>query len=192
MGLNLVYLCEHHGLSEVARYGESVVTMNQYQKERFVQRMIRAMFNPLAGKRIAIFGFAFKANTGDTRESPAIQVCRELLEEHAQVCVTDPQALAGARLDLADVADRVAFEPDPYGAARGAHAIAILTDWSEYRTLDYTRIHGRPFHGGILFDGRTLLDADELHRIGFNVPPIGRPDRTRLWSDMQKTRKRQP
>lgn len=192
MGLNLVYLCEHHGLSEVGRYWESVVTMNQYQKERFVQRMIRAMFNPLAGKRIAIFGFAFKANTGDTRESPAIQVCRELIEEHAQVCVTDPQALAGARLDLADVADRVAFEPDPYGAARGAHAIAILTDWSEYPTLDYTRIHGRPFHGGILFDGRNLLDADELHRIGFNVHPIGRPDRTRLRCDMQKTRKRQP
>ena len=178
--LNLVYLCEHHGLSEVARYWESVVTMNQYQKERFVQRMIRAMFNTLAGKRIAIFGFAFKANTGDTRESPAIQVCRELLEEHAQVCVTDPQALAGARLDLADVADRVIFEPDPYAAARGAHAIAILTDWSEYRTLDYTRIHAAMERPAFLFDGRNLLDPDELHGIGFNVHPIGRPDRTRL------------
>ncbi len=178
--LNLVYLCEHHGLSEVARYWESVVTMNQYQKERFVQRMIRAMFNTLAGKRIAILGFAFKANTGDTRESPAIQVCRELLAEHAQVCVTDPQALEGARHDLADFADRVTFEPDPYAAARGAHAIALLTDWSEYRTLDYARILEDMERPAFLFDGRNLLDPGELHRIGFNVYPIGRPDQTRL------------
>jgi UDPglucose 6-dehydrogenase len=178
--LNLVYLCEHYGLSEVARYWEAVVTMNQYQKERFVQRMIRAMFNTLAGKRIAVFGFAFKANTGDTRESPAIQVCRELLAEHAHVCITDPQALDSARHDLADVADRVVFEPDPYAAAAGAHAIAVLTDWSEYRTLDYRRIHAGMERPAFLFDGRNLLDPDELHRIGFNVYPIGRPDRTSL------------
>ncbi len=178
--LNLVYLCEHYGLSEVARYWEAVVAMNQYQKERFVQRMIRAMFNTLAGKRIAVFGFAFKANTGDTRESPAIQVCRELLAERAQVCITDPQALASARHDLADVGDRVSFELDPCTAAAGAHAIAVLTDWSEYQNLDYGRIHAGMERPAFLFDGRNLLDPDELHRIGFNVYSIGRPDRTSL------------
>ncbi|HKW94446.1 MAG TPA: nucleotide sugar dehydrogenase [Methylomirabilota bacterium] len=178
--LNLVYLCQHHGLSEVAAYWESVVAMNQYQKARFVQRMVHAMFNTLAGKRIAVFGFAFKANTGDTRESPAIQVCRELVAERAQVCVTDPRALESARLDLADLGDRLLFEDDPYAAARGAHAVAVLTDWDEYRQLDYHRIHASMERPAFLFDGRNLLDPEKLHRIGFNVYPVGRPVRTSL------------
>jgi len=178
--LNLVYLCEHSGLDEVARYWESVVTLNHYQKRRFVERMIRAMFNTLAGKRIALFGFAFKADTGDTRESPAIQVCRELLAEHAYVCVSDPQAIASARRDLADAGSRVTFEEDPYAAAKGADAIALLTDWREYRELDYERIHAEMQKPAFLFDGRNLLDPERLHAIGFNVYSIGRPDLSRL------------
>lgn len=178
--LNLVYLCEHHGLPEVARYWEAVVTLNQHQKERFVRRMIRVMFNTLAGKRIALFGFAFKANTGDTRESPAIQICQELLAEQAQVCITDPQALEGAREIFGRSSERVAFEPDPYKAAEGAHAVALLTDWAEYRTLDYRRIYAAMEQPAFFFDGRNLLDPEELHQIGFNVYAIGRPDRTNL------------
>ncbi len=178
--LNLVYLCEHYGLSEVARYWESVVAMNQYQKTRFVRRIIQAMFNTLATKRIAVFGFAFKAGTGDTRESPAIQVCRDLLAEQAQVWITDPQGLEGARHDLADVANQVTFEPDPYRAAMGAHAIALLTDWSDYRELDWERIYAGMERPAFFFDGRNLLDPDKLHRIGFNVYPTGRPNRTSL------------
>ncbi|HEX7787822.1 MAG TPA: nucleotide sugar dehydrogenase [Methylomirabilota bacterium] len=177
--LNLAYLCEQHGLPEVARYWESVVTLNQHQKERFVQRMVRVMFNTLAGKRIAVFGFAFKANTGDTRESPAIRICQELLGEQAHVCITDPQALDGAR-QLLGSAERVTFEEDPYKAADGAHAIAVLTDWAEYRKLDYRRIHAAMERPAFLFDGRNLLDPEELHQIGFNVYAIGRPDRTNL------------
>ncbi len=178
--LNLVYLCEQAGLHDVARYWETVVTMNQYQKERFVRRMIRVMFNTLAGKRIAVLGFAFKANTGDTRESPAIEICRELAAEQAHVCITDPQALDGARRALADVEHGVTFEPDPYKAAEGAHAVAVLTEWPEYRTLDYQRVYSRMERPAFFFDGRNLLDPEELHRIGFNVYPIGRPDRTDL------------
>jgi UDPglucose 6-dehydrogenase len=178
--LNLVYLSEHHGLEEVARYWESVVTMNLYQKRRFVERMIHAMFNTLAEKRIALFGFAFKADTGDTRDSPAIEVCRELLAEHADVCITDPKALPAARRDLVDVGPRLTFEDDPYAAARGAHAIALLTDWRQYRDLDYERIHAGMQKPAFVFDGRNLLDAERLHAIGFNVYSIGRPDRTRL------------
>jgi UDPglucose 6-dehydrogenase len=177
--LNLAYLCEQHGLPEVARYWEAVVAMNQHQKERFVHRMVRVMFNTLAGKRIAVFGFAFKANTGDTRESPAIRICQELLAEQAQVCITDPQALEGARQVFAS-AEGVTFEPDPYKAADGAHAIALLTDWSEYRALDYRRLQGGMERPAFLFDGRNLLDPEELHQIGFNVYSIGRPDRTSL------------
>jgi UDPglucose 6-dehydrogenase len=178
--LNLVYLCEHHGLDEVARYWESVVTLNLYQKRRFVERMIQAMFNTLAGKRIAVFGFAFKADTGDTRDSPAIEVCRELLAEQADVCVTDPQALPSARRDLAEAGARMSFEEDPYAAARGAHAIALLTDWQEYRDLDYERIHRGMQKPAFVFDGRNLLDAERLYGIGFNVYPIGRRDLSRL------------
>jgi UDPglucose 6-dehydrogenase len=178
--LNLVYLCERHGLEEVARYWESVVTLNLYQKRRFVERMIQAMFNTLAGKRIALFGFAFKADTGDTRDSPAIEICRELRAEHADLCVTDPQALPGARWDLRDAGPRVAFEEDPYAAACGAHAIAVLTDWRQYRDLDYERIYAAMQRPAFVFDGRNLLDAERLHAIGFNVYSIGRPDLTRL------------
>ncbi|HEY7204584.1 MAG TPA: nucleotide sugar dehydrogenase [Methylomirabilota bacterium] len=177
--LNLAYLCEQHGLPEVARYWESVVSLNQHQKERFVHRMVRVMFNTLAGKRIAVLGFAFKANTGDTRESPAIRICQELLAEQAQVCITDPQALEGARQVLGS-AERVTFEPDPYRAAEGAHAIALLTDWADYRGLDYRRIYAGMERPAFFFDGRNLLDPEALHGIGFNVYPIGRPDRTSL------------
>ena len=112
--LNLVYLCETYGLTEVAEYWRQVVAMNEYQQDRFVATMIQQMFNTIADKRIALLGFAFKANTGDTRESPAIRIARKLLAERAQVVVSDPKALDNAQCDLADVAERVVFEPDPY------------------------------------------------------------------------------
>lgn len=100
--LNLVYLCGHYGLPEVASYWESVVRINEYQQDRFVSTILNAMFNTLAGKKICILGFAFKADTGDTRESPAINITRKLLAEHAEVVISDPKALANARIDLAD------------------------------------------------------------------------------------------
>jgi UDPglucose 6-dehydrogenase len=173
--LNLVYLCRHHGLPEVADYWESVVRMNDFQESRFVRRMIATMFNTVTDKRIALFGFAFKANTGDTRESPAIAVTRQLLEERAQVVITDPQALSNARLDLEDVLDRVEFQEDPYEAARGAHAIAVVTEWPAYRDLDYRRIYEAMEKPAFLFDGRNLLDHAAIREIGFNVYPIGLP-----------------
>jgi UDPglucose 6-dehydrogenase len=172
--LNLVYICESYGLQEVARYWESVVTMNEYQEHRFVRAMIRAMFNTIVGKRIALFGFAFKANTSDTRESPAIYVARKLLEERATVIVTDPQALENARRDLADCGGNVEFTDDPYAAARGAHAIAVMTEWDCYRPLDYRLIHGSMEKPPFVFDGRNLLDHGGLYEIGFNVYPLGK------------------
>ena len=172
--LNLVYLCENYGLQEVAEYWRQVVKMNEYQERRFVARMLKEMFNTIAGKRIALFGFAFKADTGDTRESPAILVARELVAEHAQLVITDPEALEQAQLDLADVKDRVQFEPDPYEAAKGAHAVAILTEWRQYQALDYARIFKDMVKPAFLFDGRNLLDHKALFGIGFNVYSIGK------------------
>jgi len=172
--LNLVYLCRVEGLEEVADYVEKVVLINEYQKERFVLNMLTAMFNTLAGKKICLFGFAFKADTGDTRESPAIQIARKLLDEHAEVVITDPQALVSAREDLADVEWGVSYVEDPYEAVRGCHAIAVMTEWNLYRELDYSRIHDLMVKPAFIFDGRNILDHQALYEIGFNVYPIGK------------------
>ena len=172
--LNLVYLCKTYGLDEVAEYWHQVVKMNDYQERRFVARMIKEMFNTIASKRIALLGFAFKADTGDTRESPAILIARELLAENAEVIITDPQALEHAKTDLSDVLDQVTFEEDPYKAAEGAHAIALMTEWKEYKTLDYQKIFDSMEKPAFLFDGRNHLDHQALHDIGFNVYSIGK------------------
>jgi UDPglucose 6-dehydrogenase len=172
--LNLVYIAESYGLHEVAAYWESVVKMNEWQQSRFVHTMLANMFNTVAGKRIAILGFAFKADTGDTRESAAIGVTRQLLAEHARVVVSDPKALENAREECAGFDGDLTFEADPYKAAEGAHALAILTEWKEYRTLDYARILERMERPAFVFDGRNILDHRKLFEMGFNVFAIGK------------------
>jgi UDPglucose 6-dehydrogenase len=173
--LNLVYISESYGLHEVAEYWESVLEMNEFQEARFVRMMIREMFNTIVGKRIALFGFAFKADTSDTRESPAIYVTRKLLEERANVAITDPKALDNARIDLAESVERLDFVEDPYQTAQGAHAIAIMTEWALYRSLDWERIYKSMEKPAFVFDGRNILEHKRLFEIGFNVYPLGRP-----------------
>ena len=173
--LNLVYICEYYGLHEVAEYWENVIKINEYQEGRFVQKMIHAMFNTIANKRIALFGFAFKANTGDTRESPAIYVTQKLAEERAHVVITDPKAIRNAEQDLKEIREYVEFETDPYKAAQGAHAVAILTEWDLFKTLDYKKIYENMEKPAFLFDGRNILDHQRIFDIGFNVYPIGKP-----------------
>ncbi|MFH1490939.1 MAG: nucleotide sugar dehydrogenase [Pseudomonadota bacterium] len=178
--LNLVYICQSYGLNEVADFWESVVKINEWQEKRFVQNMLNSMFNTVAGKRIALFGCAFKANTGDTRESPAIYISRWLVEEQAQVIISDPKALKNAAQDLKDLEGRVFFERDPYKAAEGAHAIAILTEWGLYRDLDYGRILKGMVQPAFIFDGRNILDHKALYATGFNVHAIGKAPRTHI------------
>jgi len=172
--LNLVYICQSYGLTEVAAYWESVVKINEWQEKRFVQNMLANMFNTVAGKKIALFGFAFKAHTGDTRESAAIYVTRWLADENARIVITDPQALDNAKLDLADIKEKIEFETDPYRAAQGAHAIALLTEWPLYRSLDYARILKTMAQPAFIFDGRNILDHPKLFKMGFNVFAIGK------------------
>ena len=172
--LNLVYIAQSHGLDEVARYWEAVVRMNEWQETRFVRRMLATMFNTVAGKRIALFGFAFKAETGDTRESPALEVTRQLAAERAHLVITDPQALDNARIDTAGLEGSIEFEPDPYAAALGAHAIAVLTEWSLYRDLDWARLLASMERPAFVFDGRNILDHQRLFDLGFNVFAIGK------------------
>jgi len=175
--LNLVYLCQSQGLDSCADYWEAVVNMNEYQKHRFLVQMLQTMFNTLAGKRICLFGFAFKAHTSDTRESPAITIARGLLAEQAHVVITDPQALPSARLEFANEIDegRLSLVEDPYEAVSFCDAIALMTEWPLYRELDYERIYEAMKKPAFIFDGRNLLDHRGLREQGFIVHAIGKP-----------------
>ena len=178
--LNLVYLCHFYGLPEVAAYWESVVKINEYQQERFIANVLQSMFNTLAGKKICVLGFAFKADTGDTRESPAINITRKLLAEHAEVVITDPKALTNAAMDLAQDTGKIRYVEDPYQAAAGCHALVIMTDWDLYRNLDYRKIYKSMVKPAFIFDGRNIVDQRKCFEIGFNVFSIGKPALSRL------------
>ena len=176
--LNLVYLCRHYGLDEVANYWEAVVSINEYQKERFVLNMLSAMFNTLAGKKICLLGFAFKADTGDTRESPAIFIAKKLIEEKAELVITDPKALNNAKIDLNGIDGKISYIEDPHEASDGCDAIAVVTDWAIYESLDFETIFQAMVKPAFIFDGRNILNHKKLFDIGFNVFPIGKPSLT--------------
>ncbi len=177
--LNLVYLCEHFGLPEVAAYWESVVKMNNWQKSRFTQKIVQTLFNTVSGKRIAVLGFAFKKDTNDTRESAAIDVVRGLLEENATVVVYDPRVSADQiRRDVLgpDRDDpRLVIAASAEEAAAGAHGLAVMTEWDEFRTLDFGKIHAEMHKPAFIFDGRNILPRAELEAQGFKVFAIGKP-----------------
>ena len=172
--LHLSYLCEYYGLPEVADYWSSVVRINEWQTDRFFQNILHELFNTLAGKTITMLGFAFKQDTGDTRDSPAIPLCEKLVGENARVRIHDPKALENARIELKNLKGDVSFVEDVYEAADGAHALALVTQWDEYRELDYEKIHQTMAEPAFIFDGRNHLDHDKLYKIGFNVFPLGK------------------
>jgi UDPglucose 6-dehydrogenase len=176
--LNLVYICRSYGLSEVADYWEKVIKINDYQQERFVKKIIKEMFNTIVAKKITLLGFAFKANTGDTRESPGIYVAKKLLEERAALVICDPQALENARKDLAGLEGEVVYEPDPYRAADDAQALAVITEWEVFKKLDFEKVFAAMQKPAYIFDGRNILDHRRLFEIGFNVFPLGKPSLT--------------
>ncbi len=181
--LNLVYLCEHFGLPEVAAYWESVVKMNDWQKHRFTNRIVRELFNTVADKRIAILGFAFKKDTNDTRESAAITVCRDLLAEQARLAIYDPKVPAEeifrdlgvpAKLPDGKPNPAVTICPDAYSATEGAHAVAVLTEWDEFKTIVFERVYAKMMKPASIFDGRNILDLKKLRAIGFKASGIGK------------------
>ena len=176
--LNLVYLCDHFGLPEVGAYWESVVKMNDWQKHRFAGRIVRSLFNTVADKKIAVLGFAFKKDTNDTRESAAIAVCRDLLAEQARVVVYDPKVPAEEiRADILGQDgknDRLTIATSAYEAAEDAHALAVVTEWDEFKTLDYTKIFAAMHKPAFAFDGRNILDLPKLKKLGFRVSGIGK------------------
>lgn len=176
--LSLAYLCREAGADAEADYWESVVRINEHQKERFVRRMLDAMFHSMADKRIALFGFAFKPDTGDIRDAPAITIAGRLLDEGAVLAISDPRALDGARSVFGDADGRVEYVEDPYEAAKKSHAIAVLTEWQAYRDLDYTAIYAAMEKPAFFFDGRNVADHAALFDMGFNVYPVGMPAMT--------------
>ena len=171
--LNLVYLCESFGLHTAAEYWMGVVKMNDHQQERIVSRLFKEMFNTLANKKIALFGFAFKADTGDTRETPAGTVARLLADEHVRLTITDPKALENAKKDMADL-DGIVYELDEYKAVEGADAIVLMTDWRHYPSLDWQKIFDSMRKPALIFDTRNCLDGAKLKDIGFKVLNIGK------------------
>ncbi|GLH10562.1 UDP-glucose 6-dehydrogenase [Gryllus bimaculatus] len=193
--LNLVYICECLNLPEVAAYWQQVITMNEYQKSRFSAKVIESLFNTVTDKQIAMLGFAFKKDTGDTRESAAISVATTLLDEGAQLHIYDPKVEKSQIIeDLTHpsvteeperVKSAITIHKDPYAATQGTHAIVLCTEWDEFKTLDYRKIYEGMVKPAYIFDGRKILDHAELIKLGFQVQTIGkrlsRPNLARVW-----------
>ncbi|WP_264512790.1 UDP-glucose 6-dehydrogenase [Flavobacterium sp. N1719] len=180
--LNLVYIAKSFGLQEVADYWEQVIIMNDHQKNRFARKIVATLYNTVSGKKITFLGWAFKKDTNDTRESAAIYVADDLLNEQAQIAVYDPKVSARQiQSDLNYLETRLPEENDkaiescndPYEACKNAHAIAILTEWDEFKSYDWQRIYDAMLKPAFVFDGRNLLDADKMKEIGFLYQGIG-------------------
>lgn len=180
--LNLVYIAKSYGLHEVADYWEQVVIMNDHQKRRFATNIIKTLYNTVSGKKITFLGWAFKKDTNDTRESAAIYVADDLLSEQAIIRVYDPKVSEDQiQYDLNYLATRSSVQnaqgvqvlQDPYEACKDAHAIAVLTEWDEFKTYDWQKIYDGMLKPAFVFDGRNLLDRSELEAIGFTYYAIG-------------------
>lgn len=181
--LNLVYIARSYGLNEVADYWEQVIIMNDHQKRRFAHKIVSTLYNTVSGKKIAFLGWAFKKDTNDTRESAAIYVADELLNEQADIVVYDPKVKAErvyADLDYLNTRspeenrNRVSVVSDPYDAMHKAHAVAILTEWDEFKDYDWNKVYDGMMKPAFIFDGRAILDQKALNVKGFEVFSIGR------------------
>jgi UDPglucose 6-dehydrogenase len=178
--LNLVYICESFGLFDVAKYWQGVVDMNDLQKEVFVKRMVDSMFHNVNGKKIAIFGFAFKKDTGDVRETPAIHVCHKLLDEGAILHIWDPKVSRESALrefkehNIEVDESRFITCSSAAEAVDDSHAIAVLTEWDEFKKYDYEKFMGMMHKPAFLFDGRNIIDHEKLSGLGFEVHSIGK------------------
>ena len=180
--LNLVYISSSLGLNEVADYWHQVIIMNDHQRSRFARNIVKSLYNTVSGKSIGFLGWAFKKDTNDTRESAAIYVADILIKEQAEIKVFDPKVTAlQMQSDLNYLNTRSEFdnnkflksETDPYKALEGTHAIAVLTEWDEFKDYDWQRIFDSMQKPAFVFDGRNILDSELLKRIGFQITNIG-------------------
>ena len=175
--LNLVYLCEHFGLPEVSQYWESVLNINDWQKKRFADQIVDAFFNTLNDKSIAVLGFAFKKDTNDTRKSPAIDICKRLLEERATLKIYDPKVEPEKIFNALDIKKgnpNIKICSTAHETFTDSNAIIVLTEWDEFKDIDFKEAHSMMKQPAWVFDGRNLLNHAELKRIGFEVKAIGK------------------
>lgn len=196
--LNLVYICRTLGLQEVADYWEQVIIMNDYQKRRFADNIINTLYNTVSGKKIAFLGWAFKKDTNDTRETAAMYVADELLQDRAEIQIYDPKVKKeqiyedliylqnhrlnnhprntnqSAQLSSEEIHKLVQVHADPYKAMDQAHAVAVITEWDEFKEYDWQKIYNKMLKPAFLFDGRNILDTAKLRAIGFEVQGIGK------------------
>lgn len=189
--LNLVYLSKYYNLSEVADYWEGVIKINNYQRNRFANNIIKTLFNTVSGKKITFLGWAFKKDTNDTRESAAIYVADELLKENAEVHVYDPkvskkQIIAdlkylqehkdscSQKISNEDIDKLVFVYDDPYEAMHSAHAVAVLTEWNVFTNYDWKKVYEKMCKPAFLFDGRNILDKNKVQNYGFELYTIGK------------------
>ncbi|WP_299100125.1 nucleotide sugar dehydrogenase [uncultured Winogradskyella sp.] len=181
--LNLVYIARSYNLQAVADYWEQVIILNDHQKRRFSDNLISTLYNTVSGKKIAMLGWAFKKDTNDTRESAAIYVADHLLSEQANIAVYDPKVNGEkVQVDLnylntrseAENNDLVKSYNDPYEVTKDAHAVAIMTEWDEFKTYDWQKIYSQMKKPAFIFDGRNILDPVEMKKIGFEYSSIGK------------------
>ncbi len=181
--LNLVYIAKSYGLKEVADYWEQVIIMNDHQKRRFARNIVQTLFNTVSGKKIAFLGWAFKKDTNDTRESAAIYVADDLLEEKAEIAVFDPKVKPHQmQTDLNflntrsqdENAEMLTATDNYYDACKDAHAIAVLTEWDEFKDYDWKKIYDNMRKPAFVFDGRNILNGEDLEKIGFIYRGIGK------------------
>ncbi|TMM53778.1 nucleotide sugar dehydrogenase [Maribacter algarum] len=180
--LNLVYIAQSYGLQEVADYWEQVIIMNDYQKRRFAENIVTTLYNTVSGKKIVFYGWAFKKDTNDTRESAAIYVADALLDEKAEIVIYDPKVPESQVYEDLDYLGTRSPEEnrrllkvvnDPLKASEEAHAIAILTEWDEFKNYDWKIIYDKMLKPAFVFDGRRLLEKDTMQEIGFEYYKIG-------------------
>jgi len=181
--LNLVYICKSLGLEEAADYWEQVIIMNNHQRSRFAKQIVTSLYGTVAGKKIGFLGWAFKKDTNDTRESAAIYIADNLIEEQAQIQVFDPKVTAtqmysdlnalNSRTELKN-SKFLEVQDTPYKALKGTHAIAVITEWDEFKAYDWQKIYEGMLKPAFVFDGRNILDKDHLESIGFIYNAIGK------------------
>ena len=183
--LNLVYLCQYYGLVEVANFWKSVVDINSWQKDRISNIIVKNLFGTIAGKKLGIFGFSFKANTNDTRESPAIEICKSLLDEGAILQIYDPKvSYDSIKKDLSINGENSIPHNKNYGhwifskksieAAKDTDAIIILTDWDEFKNYDWERIYELMRIPAWIFDTRNIIESPKhIRSLGFNLWQLG-------------------
>ncbi len=189
--LNLVYLCNHFGLPEVANYWNSVISINNWQQKRISQTIVNKLFGTLTDKKIVILGFSFKADTNDTRESPAIYIAKDLLEEGANLVIHDPKVdqkqiefELGIGMSCTSIEKNIVLSEKKRqnnwqyansieNAIENADAVVIITNWIEYKNLNWKNLYKKMRKPAWLFDTRSLININDIKNIGINIWQIG-------------------